>query len=82
MLKTYQAVALNTSSWVIRNGRRIYGDVADCGHNHKTIEEASDCLGKLRGRAMRRWRDAEIRDASVHPASSWTGVQADTACTR
>jgi hypothetical protein len=62
MSKTYQAVAIRTSTWSYRDGVKVYEDVADCGHHHRTIDAASNCLGKLAAKGSTLWYDAEVRD--------------------
>jgi hypothetical protein len=67
MSRTYQAVAIRTSSWSICDGVKVCDDIADCGHRHKTIAAAEHCLAKLVSRGSTTWINSEIRDGNNRP---------------
>lgn len=52
------------------NGVKIYDDIADCGHQHKSINNAEQCLSKLGAKRSTTWINAEIRDGDGHPVIS------------
>jgi len=64
---TYQAVAINPSSFFWRGGVQICDDVADCGHNHKSIDAACACLSRLTSRGSLLWLHAQVRDSKNNP---------------
>ena len=46
-MTTYSVVQRSKNSWQEHDGVRVYTIVNDCGHKHRTVSAAAQCLSKL-----------------------------------
>jgi hypothetical protein len=71
---TYTAVSYNPNSWLQSGTTRIYDSVDDCGHKHKTIKAAEDCIGRTwcgNGVPSMLSLHTEVRDSNNKPVDCY-----------